>query len=71
LRLSDDVIRVCSGSDHAFDALIASLVTRAAAVGLTTRPTAAEAQRARLEGWIAVPHRDSLSKLPTPSPAGR
>jgi len=42
-------------SHDAFDALIAALATRAAALGLTLPPTAAQLEAARAEGWIALP----------------
>jgi predicted nuclease with RNAse H fold len=49
--------REAAGSDHnCFDALVASLVARAAALGLTGRPEpGAEADRAVREGWIHLP----------------
>jgi predicted nuclease with RNAse H fold len=53
-----------AGADHnCFDALIASLVARAAALGLTQGPESAEdADRAVREGWIHVPT-NPLSQL--------
>jgi predicted nuclease with RNAse H fold len=49
--------RDAAGSDHnCFDALVASLVARAAALGLTQPPEEGEeADRAVREGWIHVP----------------
>ena len=49
--------RDLAGSDHnCFDALVCSLVARAAALGLTQPPEPGEeAERARREGWIHVP----------------
>jgi predicted nuclease with RNAse H fold len=49
--------RELAGADHnCFDALIASLVARAAALGLTQGPeNADDANRAVREGWIHVP----------------
>ena len=49
--------RDAAGSDHnCFDALVASLVARAAALGLTQPPESAEERdRAGREGWIHVP----------------
>ena len=49
--------RELAGADHnCFDALIASLVARAAALGLTQPPESEEdADRAVREGWIHVP----------------
>ena len=48
---------LCATSDDAFDALVAALVTRAAALGRTIPPASQgnNAERARIEGWIAVP----------------
>jgi predicted nuclease with RNAse H fold len=66
LVMPDSIAMLCARSDHAFDALIASLVARAGGVGLTERPSAAEAHRARIEGWIAVPYDGSLVRLPYP-----
>lgn len=49
--------REAAGSDHnCFDALVASLVARAAALGLTQPPESDEERdRAAREGWIHVP----------------
>jgi len=49
--------RELAGTDHnCFDALIASLIARAAALGLTQLPESEEdADRAVREGWIHVP----------------
>jgi len=52
-------------SDHAFDALISSLVARAAAVGLTDGPEPAVLARARREGWIHLPRPESLGSRAT------
>lgn len=46
---------LCRRSDHALDAVVAALNARAAALGLTTRPTAAQTAAASTEGWIALP----------------
>ncbi|WP_298801898.1 DUF429 domain-containing protein [uncultured Pseudokineococcus sp.] len=47
---------LCRRRDDAFDALVAALTARAAALGLTSAPTDTPARaRARREGWIAVP----------------
>lgn len=42
-------------STDAFDAVIASLATRAAAIGKTTEPPKEQLETARIEGWIALP----------------
>jgi predicted nuclease with RNAse H fold len=49
--------REAAGSDHnSFDALVASLVARAAALGLTQPPEPGnESERAVREGWIHLP----------------
>jgi predicted nuclease with RNAse H fold len=44
---------LCRRSDHAFDAVIAALLARAAALGLTTPPD--DPATAATEGWIALP----------------
>lgn len=64
LKLADGFRERCARSDHAFDALVASLVARAAALGLTDRPGAEDLAAARAEGWIAVPHSDAVALLP-------
>ncbi len=51
----------------AFDALVASLVARAAYRGLTLKPTPDELTDARAEGWIALPNEGSLESLPLES----
>ena len=56
----EELLATC---DDAFDALVASLIARAAARELTLRPEAGEREAARVEGWIALPHRGSLEKL--------
>lgn len=45
----------CRRSDHAIDAVIAALVTRAVAVGGTGGPTDDDRALAEVEGWIHVP----------------
>jgi predicted nuclease with RNAse H fold len=47
--------RVCRFSDHAFDAVVAALLARAAACGLTAPPEGADRATAGTEGWIALP----------------
>ena len=51
----DEKAELCRKSDHAFDAVIAALLARAAALDLATRPSAAEQDTAAREGWIAMP----------------
>ncbi|HET9139680.1 DUF429 domain-containing protein [Actinophytocola sp.] len=45
----------CRRHDHVFDAVIAALLARAAALGLATSPPAADRAAAGREGWIALP----------------
>jgi predicted nuclease with RNAse H fold len=54
----------CLASDDAFDALVAALVARAAAVGLVSAVPEEDRGFAQREGWIAVPTAGSLSLLP-------
>lgn len=65
----------CEKSDDALDALIASLVARAAGTGRTVLPEAHdEAQQRRIaaEGWIHLPRdRTSLDELAQPRSLGR
>ena len=63
LQLPPATAALCTRSDHAFDALIASLVARSAALGVTERPAEEDLERARAEGWIAVPRSGSLAQL--------
>ncbi len=46
---------ICVEIDHAFDALVAALATRAAALGQLVRPDPADRARAAREGWIVLP----------------
>ena len=54
---------LCRTSHDAFDAVIAALVARAAAVGAVLAPTAAQRAIARTEGWTALPTGE-LADLP-------
>jgi len=54
----DSVAQACEASDDVLDAVIAAMVTRAAAKGLTEPPEAAGAEvrrRIEREGWIHLP----------------
>jgi len=63
LHLSKDQERLCRASDDAFDALVAALVARAAALRLV-EPVPEECREdAKREGWIAVPLQDALGRL--------
>ncbi|MFG1921447.1 DUF429 domain-containing protein [Cryptosporangium sp. NPDC048952] len=46
---------LCRASDHALDAVLASLTARAAALDLTVPPAPEDAALAAKEGWIALP----------------
>lgn len=50
-------------SADALDAIIAAMSARASALGFCPRPPAEFEQLARLEGWIALPSAESLSRL--------
>jgi hypothetical protein len=50
-------------SDHAFDALICALATRAAALGLTYPPPTDVQELAEVEGWIHAPLPGTLDRL--------
>lgn len=68
LRCDPHTRSAYDASDDAYDALVCALTARAAALDLTTRPTAHEREQARLEGWIHLPTRGSLPLLPQRSP---
>jgi Protein of unknown function (DUF429) len=63
LALPAETQAACEASDDILDALVASLVTRAAAVGLTERPPQAQQGRAMREGWIHLPLPDCFDRL--------
>jgi predicted RNase H-like nuclease len=52
-----------AASDHLFDALICALIARAALIGATIPIPNDVRALAAVEGWIALPHTASLSKL--------
>ncbi len=63
LPADDEVWRDVNRNDHAFDALICSLVARAHATGRCPPIPVDLVETARREGWIAVPHQDCLESL--------
>lgn len=65
----DGARALCGRSADALDALLASLVARAAALGFCEGPPAHLAQVAAREGWIALPAEDALGRLAA-TPAG-
>ncbi len=66
LRWDDAALAACHASRDCFDAVVASLITRAAALGLTHPPSPDEVELAREEGWIALPIAGSLERLCQP-----
>ncbi len=64
LDLSSGGWGACQGSDDAFDALLAALVALAKVNGRCDPVPAEHQAEARAEGWIALPHSDSLADLP-------
>ena len=65
LTLDEPTRALCVASDDALDALLSSLVARAAALRLTMKPqTMEQAGRSEVEGWIHVPELGSLGALP-------
>jgi len=65
LHFSDAAsVELYEADEDCFDALVASLVARAHATGLC-EPIPAEFQHeAEVEGWIALPRRETLDLLP-------
>jgi predicted nuclease with RNAse H fold len=53
----------CLSSDDALDAVLAALIARAAALGLTVQPEAEDLDLARREGWIHLPRKGTLPQL--------
>lgn len=66
LQLEGETLELCRSSDDAFDAVIAALIARAAALGLVEPIPEAERAAARREGWIALPLAGSLAHLAGP-----
>jgi predicted nuclease with RNAse H fold len=63
LGWAPDAREACVQSDDALDALLAALIARAAALGLTFSPPPEDLELARQEGWIHLPQKDSLPLL--------
>lgn len=63
LTLSEEDWAGCTASDDMLDALVAALVTRAAAIGRCEPIPPADQELAREEGWIALPKAGSLDQL--------
>jgi hypothetical protein len=66
LEMSEGHRQLCRTSDDAFDALVAALVTRAGAIGLTELPLDELLPLAIAEGWIHLPNAGSFNRLPAP-----
>lgn len=64
LRIPPEHVELCIQSDDAFDALISALVARAAKQALIDPIPDEDAAFACREGWIAVPIKSSLARLP-------
>ena len=63
LMLSEADWAGCTASDDILDALVAALVTRAAAIGRCERTPCEDRELASEEGWIALPKAGSLDQL--------
>ena len=63
VELAPEVHTCCLESDDAFDALIAALVARSVHLNLVEPIPEEDLETASLEGWIALPLRDSLDRL--------
>jgi len=63
LAMTDAQMALCIRSDHALDALLASLVARCFAVGAVEPIAERNREAAQREGWIVIPARDALSFL--------
>lgn len=69
LRFQPGARQIYEKNKHAFDALIAALVARAAALGLTSGPQGEREDRAAaVEGWMHLPVPDSLIRLDPSAP---
>jgi predicted nuclease with RNAse H fold len=63
LSIENSGVDLCIDSDDAFDALVAALVARAAAMELVEPVPGEDLTSALREGWIAIPTDGSLSRL--------
>lgn len=69
LKLDDGVLLAVKENGDKFDALVAALVTRAAAIGCCEEIPPEDRKRAKREGWIALPKSGSLGRLATNCPS--
>lgn len=63
LNLSDENVTLLARNDHAFDALISSLVARAQMLNRTLPLPDEDRHLAATEGWIHIPEPNSLAHL--------
>jgi predicted nuclease with RNAse H fold len=63
LKLPAEIAACCEDDDNGLDALIAALITRAAACGLCDAIPDESLALAEREGWIALPRPGSLQQL--------
>jgi predicted nuclease with RNAse H fold len=63
LRWAPGAREACADSDDALDAVLAALIARAGALGLTAKPGVDDLELARREGWTHLPAKGSLPKL--------
>ncbi len=69
ITITEEQKGACVEDDNVFDALICALTARAAELGLCDPVPPEHAASARVEGWIALPAADSLSRLAERRPA--
>ena len=63
LELGRGNLEACRKVHDAFDAVVASLTARAAALDRATDPSRDQMAQARIEGWIRLPNEGSLAAL--------
>ncbi|MDE2793483.1 MAG: hypothetical protein OXL34_01585 [Gemmatimonadota bacterium] len=63
LKLREGVLSAVLTAKDNFDAFVAALVTRAAAIGCCEEIPPEDCERAKKEGWIALPKSGSLGRL--------
>lgn len=62
-RWTEKALSAASANDNVFDAIVAATVARCAALGTIVPIPSHMKRRAKLEGWIAIPAKDSLASL--------
>lgn len=63
LVMTEDQMMRCIRSDHALDALLASLIARCFAVGTVEAIDERHLEAAQREGWIVIPEPNALARL--------